>query len=127
MGIRRKRWIYILLILINVMVGLASRKYGSHLPYLIATYGGDTFYASFILFALRFLFIKHPLWKIAIASYLVCISIETLQLYQEPWMQKIRHTAPFGLILGYGFLWSDWLCYLAGTLIGFAIAWLIEK
>ncbi len=123
----KKRWIYLILILINIPVGLASRKYAVHLPYLLSRYGGDVFAASCIFFGVRFLFPKTTLFKIAIASYLVCIAIETLQLYQAPWIQKIRHTPPFGILLGYGFLWSDWICYLAGTLLALLIAYLVEK
>ena len=60
-------------------------------------------------------------------TFLVCICIETLQLYQAPWMQKLRHTYPMGLILGYGFLWSDWLCYATGCLLAWPIGLLIER
>jgi hypothetical protein len=127
MTIGKKRWIYFILILINIPVGLGSREYATHLPYLIGKYGGDVFAASCIFFGVRFLFPRPALFKIAIACYLVCIAIETLQLYQAPWMQKLRHTPPFGILLGYGFLWSDWLCYLAGTLLALLIAYMVEK
>jgi hypothetical protein len=31
------------------------------------------------------------------------------------------------MILGFGFLWSDWLCYAIGVLIGWGIATFAEK
>jgi hypothetical protein len=123
----RKRWIYFILILINIPLGLGSRRFAPDLPSLLATYGGDVLSASCIFFGIRFLFIKKGLPKIALISYLVCICIETLQLYQAEWIQKIRHTPPFGILLGYGFLWSDWICYAVGVLIGFLGALLIER
>lgn len=127
MSATKKRWIYLVAILVNVPAGLASRKYSRALPALVAEYGGDVLAASCIFFGLRFLFPKPALWKVAVWNYLVCIAIETLQLYQAPWIQKLRHTPPFGILLGYGFLWSDWVCYAAGTAIAFAIGWLIER
>ncbi len=122
-----KRWLYFILIAINIPLGLATRYDADYFPYLIRIYGGDTFAASCIFFGIRFLFIKPKLWKIAVISYLVCISIETLQLYHAPWIESIRHTPPFGILLGYGFLWSDWLCYAAGTIIAFIIALVLER
>ncbi len=44
--------------------------------------------------------------------------IEVSQLYQADWINSIRHTPIGGLILGYGFLWSDLLCYLCGISAG---------
>ncbi len=122
-----KRWFYFLFILLTIPAGLGTRIYASQIPMLVANYGGDVLYATFIFFAVRLLLIRYPLVKIGIISYLICITIETLQLYHAPWIELIRHTPPFGLILGYGFLWSDWICYLAGTLLGFFIAMLLEK
>ncbi len=69
---------------------------------------------------------RNRLFKIAVVTYLISIAIELLQLYHAAWIEKIRHTPPFGLILGYGFLWSDWIYYAAGTLLGWLIAWLLE-
>ena len=127
MSITRKRWIYFVLILINIPLGLGSRHFAPQLSYVLATYGGDVLSASCIFFGIRFLLIKSSLAKISLISYLVCISIETLQLYQAEWIQRIRHTPPFGILLGYGFLWSDWVCYAVGVIIGLLIAMRIER
>jgi hypothetical protein len=123
----KKRWVYLVVILINIPVGLATRRYGRAMPDLVAEYGGDVFAATCILFGVRFLFPQLALWKVALWSYLVCISIETLQLYHAPWIEKVRHTPPFGILLGYGFLWSDWVCYAVGTAMALAICWMIER
>ena len=60
-------------------------------------------------------------------SYLLCITIEISELYQAPWIVNLRHTPPFGILLGYGFLWSDWLCYAVGVLAGLLIAFIMGK
>lgn len=125
--ISKKRLIYLICFILIIPVGLSTRKYGASMPYIIATYGGDTLYATCIFFFLRIFFIKPPVWQIALYTYLFCICIELLQLYQAPWIEAVRHTPPFGLLLGFGFLWSDWLCYAMGTLLGWGIGWMIEK
>jgi hypothetical protein len=39
------------------------------------------------------------------------------QLHHAPWIDAIRNTRPGALVLGYGFLWSDLACYVAGVAI----------
>ena len=73
----RKRWLYFLLILVNIPAGLATRWYGQYMPALVTKYGGDVLAASYIFFDIRFLLIKKSLWKVALWAYLVCILIET--------------------------------------------------
>ena len=46
------------------------------------------------------------------------VAIELSQLYHAPWIDSIRQTTLGGLILGFGFLWSDLACYAAGVGIG---------
>ena len=40
-------------------------------------------------------------------------------LYHTPWIDSIRQTTLGGLILGFGFLWSDLACYAVG--VGFGV------
>jgi hypothetical protein len=122
----KKRLIYLICFILIIPIGLSTRAYGASMPYIIATYGGDTLYTTCGFFFLRIFFIKPPVWRVALYSWVASICIEILQLYHAPWIEKLRHTPPFGLILGYGFLWSDWLCYTAGALLGWLIGTLIE-
>ena len=125
--LNKKRVLYIILIVITIPLGLATRYYADNFPLLIQQYGGDALSATCIFFGIRFLFISKKLISVGCISYLICIIIECLQLYQAPWIVKLRHTPPFGILLGYGFLWSDWLCYAAGVLLGIAVAIFFEK
>ena len=43
--------------------------------------------------------------------------IETLQLWHPPFLEALRATTLGGLVLGYGFLWSDLVCYTVGACI----------
>ena len=44
--------------------------------------------------------------------------VEISQLYHAPWIDAIRQTALGGLVLGFGFLWTDLVCYSVGVMIG---------
>jgi hypothetical protein len=123
----KKRLIYLVCFILIIPIGLSTRKYGAGMPYIVATYGGDVLYATCMFFFLRVFWVKPPVWKMALYAFIACICVEVQQLYQAPWIIKLRHTPPFGLILGYGFLWSDCLCYAVGSLLGCAIGCAIEK
>jgi VanZ family protein len=56
--------------------------------------------------------------NIAVIGAVISISIEISQLYHSPWIDVIRKTTIGGLVLGYGFLWSDIVCYIVGIAIG---------
>ena len=67
-----------------------------------------------------------PLHAAAIAlviSYLDEIS----QLYHAPWIDAIRATTLGGLILGFGFLWSDLACYTVGVSLAASVDWLLNR
>ena len=53
--------------------------------------------------------------------------IEISQLYHAPWIDSIRATTLGGLILGFGFLWSDLICYTVGIVIGAIIDKIINN
>ena len=40
------------------------------------------------------------------------------QLYQPPWIHRLRDTSLGALALGFGFKWTDLLCYTAGVVLG---------
>lgn len=124
---KNKRWFYFFLIILTIPLGLGTRSNQASLPAVLGTYGGDVLSATCIFFGVRFLTPGKPLGQTAIVAYFICVCIETLQLYHAPWIQTVRHTYPFGLLLGYGFLWSDVACYAGGVLIAVCIAYVLEE
>jgi len=58
---------------------------------------------------------------IALVSLLFCYLIEISQLYHAPWIDAIRNTRLGGLVLGFGFLWTDIIAYTMGIGIMLAI------
>jgi hypothetical protein len=116
MPILRNRLHSFLLIIGTIGLGLASRS--SLTPPLVYLYLGDVLYALMIYFMIGFLWPKAPPFKVAMLCLLVCYSIELSQLYQADWINEIRSTRLGGLALGFGFLWSDLVCYFVGAVLG---------
>ena len=51
------------------------------------------------------------------ASLAVSFLIELSQLWHPPFLEALRATTVGGLVLGYGFLWSDLICYTVGAFV----------
>jgi uncharacterized protein DUF2809 len=114
----RSRIVYAVALLLVIAAGLGSRIFARYLPAFVAAYAGDTLYATmmFVLFG-----IAAPRWstaRLAGAALAVSCAIEVSQLYHAPWIDAVRRTLPGALVLGYGFLWSDLACYVAGVALG---------
>jgi hypothetical protein len=112
---------YFFLTITTLLVGYFSRQ-NTEGPSFIHDYAGDAIWAGMIYFGFRFLLLKSPLKTSFIATILFSYCIEISQLYQADWINAIRHTKLGGLVLGFGFLWSDLLMYF----IGIALAFLLD-
>ena len=114
----RKRRIYFILIVIIIIIGLSTRIYPYLYPSFIATYSGDALWTATAYLTVCFICpsikIRNAIFISLAFSYLIEIS----QLYQAPWINAIRANRFAALILGFGFLWSDFVCYTIGA--GFA-------
>lgn len=71
----------------------------------------------FLLFG--FIFHKKSVLWIAIAALAFSYCIEISQLYHAPWIDALRSNSLGGLVLGFGFLWSDLFCYTVGVGFGY--------
>lgn len=123
---RRNRILYLILTIITIILGLLSRKVQG-LPQIISSYSGDALWALMVFFLFSFLFNKKSTIFILIISIIFSYGIEISQLYHVPWIDSIRATSLGGLILGFGFLWSDIVCYTVGIIIGSVIDFSINK
>jgi hypothetical protein len=66
--------------------------------------------------------VAFPKWspfRIALIALGFCYAIEISQLYQQDWLNQIRNTRLGALILGRGFLWTDFLCYTVGIQLAY--------
>lgn len=125
--VQRKPLSYSLLLVGTVMSGLASRRFSAVLPVWVNTYLGDVLWALMVFVILALLFRrKSSLWIASLAlAFSFCI--EFSQLYHAPWIDQLRHTTIGGLVLGFGFLWSDLACYTLGVGFGYVADFLMVK
>ncbi|MCY2978168.1 MAG: DUF2809 domain-containing protein [Planctomycetota bacterium] len=109
---------YLILALATTLVGLASRRYRPHLPSFIGEYSGDVLWALMLFLVVSFVLAGRPLFQRCIVSLVLAFAVEVSQLYHSPWIDGIRSTTLGGLVLGFGFLWSDLVCYLVSVAAG---------
>lgn len=114
----KKRFTYGALMVITLVLGLGSRKFGTALPEFIAEYAGDTLWALMVYWLLRTLWPKKSVRSALIGALSFSFLIEFSQLYQADWINELRANRWAALVLGRGFLWTDLLCYTVGILIG---------
>lgn len=115
----RNRIAYFFLTMLVISFGIFSRKIAYQLPEQVNLYLGDALWALMIFLMTGFMFKKTPTYQAAIIAISFCCLIEISQLYHAEWIDTIRHTTLGGLVLGYGFLWSDILAYSIG--VGFGV------
>lgn len=123
MPLKRNRSFYFILIIMTIAIGLMSRT--NLVPKLFYPFLGDILYTLMIFFITGFLFPKLSSFKVAIFSVAFCFLVETSQLYQTHWINEVRSNKLGGLILGYGFLWSDLISYIVGGILGFCLEFFI--
>lgn len=121
----RSRITYGISVAIVILLGLGSRHYSNIIPEWIGGFAGDTLWALMVFLGIGFIFKAWSTLKVGIAAVLFSFSIETSQLYHSPWIDYIRRTPLGALVLGFGFLWSDLICYTFGIILGIFIEKLI--
>jgi glycopeptide antibiotics resistance protein len=114
---RNMRIVYGMVILLTILLGLASRKYGYLLPAFISQHAGDALWAMMVYFGFRFLLVRGSIMNAFLLGLLFSFGIEFSQLYQEAWINEIRSHILGGLILGKGFLVIDLVRYTFGIII----------
>jgi hypothetical protein len=116
---QRNRFTYFLFLITVIFLGLGSRYFAKTLPCWVHLYLGDALWALMVFIIVALVFKdKTSIWVAGIALFF-SFGIEISQLYHAPWIDSIRNTCLGGLVLGYGFLWSDLACYTLGITFGY--------
>ena len=102
----------------TMFAGLGSRKLQVYLPSFLAEYAGDTLWALMLFLLVSTLLANRPIPTRAAISLALAFLVEISQLYHAPWIDSIRQTTLGGLVLGFGFLWTDLVCYSVGIALG---------
>ena len=119
----RKRLLYFILIIIILIIGITTRFYPHLFPdcltNFLVIYLGDTLWAATAYLVVCFICPSIKIKNALIISLAFCYLIEISQLYHAPWIDAVRANRFAALILGFGFLWSDFICYTIG--VGLAV------
>ena len=115
---KRPPSLYLALISITISTGLASRRYASYLPDIVNLGLGDALWALMIYWMLGLLFSKKNSQTIFLACIAICFLVECSQLIQTDWIIAIRKNKFGALVLGQGFLWTDFVAYTLGAIWG---------
>ena len=125
MTARRPCIVWLALIVVVVLLGLASRRFAHYLPGFVAAYAGDTLWATAAFLGFGLVLPTASTWAVALLAMSTSVLVEIGQLYKAPWIDAIRRTALGGLVLGFDFVWSDLACYAVGVGLGILIDWAI--
>lgn len=118
---KRNRLLYAVMMIVVIILGLWTRKMAYIIPDFLDAYLGDALWALMIFIGFGFIFRDKKTKIVALIAISFCFLIELSQLYHANWIDNIRKTTLGGLILGYGFLWTDLLAYSIGVGMGMII------
>ena len=124
--IQRNRALQILILLLVIAAGIASRKYPWILPASLGKYPGDALWALAVVVLWGLILPRATTMKIAGLAFLTSVLDEISQLYHAPWIDSIRSTSIGHLLLGFSFSWMDILAYATGILGGIIIESLVR-
>jgi hypothetical protein len=113
----RARPVLALALLIVIGLGLASRKFASALPEVIAANAGDALWTVAVYLTFAIAFPRCSPVRLGLVAFGISVAVECSQLVQFGWLNTARKTLPGRLLLGAGFLWADLARYLLGALL----------
>jgi len=125
--INRNRAIYAVMIAAVIVLGMASRSFAWLLPPLLKKNAGDILWATMVFFLIGLLLPRLTTNRTALAAALFSILVEFFKLYHALVLDGLRETVLGRLIFGYGFSWSNLVCYLIGITVGVMVEQVTER
>ncbi|MCW3053291.1 MAG: putative rane protein [Chthonomonadales bacterium] len=116
----RSRLLCAFLTLITIVVGLASRRFDSWLPFPLHKNTGDVLWAVMVFWIAALLFPSRSTTSLTVISALYAVGIECSKLLHFPGLVAFRATTAGHLIFGAVFSWADLLDYAIGILLAAA-------
>ncbi len=123
----RSRIVLATVLVVVIVLGLGSRRFGEFLPDFLAANAGDALWTMAVYLVLAVLAPGWPPLKLGLFAFGISLAVESSQLLDTPWLNAIRNTIPGRLLLGAGFLWIDLLRYSIGALASTALDRLLLK
>jgi hypothetical protein len=59
--------------------------------------------------------------KRGLMALAISLAVEVSQLFHPAWLEAIRGVKLGGWLLGFGFVWSDLVCYTVGVVLALLI------
>lgn len=116
----RRRLPFLCALPILCAAGLFARSRNAVSPNFFTAYFPDTAWTMAVYCGFGLLFCKDARVHFS-AALGVSFLIELSQLWHPPFLEALRQTTLGGLVFGYGFLWSDLICYTVGACICAAV------
>ncbi len=116
-----KRLWFFGIVVMGSIIGILSRSSLIQIPEFFSLYTGDTIWAFTAYYLIAFLFPKMKAKYRFLSAISFSVFIELSQLLKYEWLESLREFKIVGLMIGYGFKWSDLLCYLVGCLLALGI------
>lgn len=123
----RSRAVFLVLAAGTIVLGLATRRFRRALPAAVGLYAGDVLWATMVYLLLAAIWPRVSFRRLAVGTAAFALAVEVGQLYHAPWIDAVRDTRLGGLVLGFGFLWSDVACYAVGVALAVALDWWITR
>ena len=122
----RRRVPFFCALLILCAAGLLTRRLNAAHPNFFTAYFPDAAWTMAVYCSFGLLLCKDARLHFP-AALGVSFLVECLQLWHPPFLEALRATTLGGLALGYGFLWSDLVCYTVGACICAAVETAIRR
>ena len=113
-------------LLLTIVVGIASRKLVSPIPYWLKE-SGDVLWAVAAYFALATVFPAWPWRRIAVIGLTLAFASELSQLIRTPGLDQLRRNPFLRMLLGSGFSWVDMAMYVLGTAAAVAVDRVLQR
>jgi hypothetical protein len=90
---------YVALLIATIALGLATRRFPSAFPGVVAEYGGDALWAAMMFWLGALIGPGTRTYIVAAGAVAFAYAVEISQLYHAPWIDAIRATRPGALVL----------------------------
>jgi hypothetical protein len=117
----RNRAVTIILLVLTIAAGLASRHFAAMLPPILQKNAGDILWDTAVYFVLTVFSPKAFPGRVMLLSIAVGFAVEFLKLCDIPALQEIRASAIGGSVLGHAFSWTNLVCYAIGALLAMVV------
>jgi hypothetical protein len=119
--VRRPRSVYLVLLAVTILLGLASRAYRGSIPLILDLYAGDTLWATAVVLFLGLLVPAARTRSLGLGAAVIALGVECSQLAHPAWLDALRRVPGVALVIGYDFVWADLACYAIGVLLGIVV------